>query len=65
MCDVKNHETFDILKIQNRYVAFAIVYFVVEASYEHRYLRLLYSITFYALALAIAGLAYQEGFNIF
>ncbi|KAI7896572.1 uncharacterized protein EV154DRAFT_598192 [Mucor mucedo] len=44
------------------YVAFAVVYFVVEASYEHRYLRLLYTLTFYTLGLAIAGLAYKNGF---
>ncbi|GAA5807904.1 hypothetical protein MFLAVUS_001284 [Mucor flavus] len=44
------------------FVAFAVVYFIVEASYEHRYLRLLYSLTFYTLGLAIVGLAFYDGF---
>ena len=44
------------------FVAFAFVYFFVEASYEHRYLRLLYSLTFYGLGLAIVGLAFTYGF---
>jgi hypothetical protein len=44
------------------FVAFAIVYFIVEASYEHRYLRLVYSLTFYGLGLAVVGLAYAQGF---
>ncbi|KAI8087956.1 uncharacterized protein B0P05DRAFT_464825 [Gilbertella persicaria] len=44
------------------FVAFAFVYFVLEVSVEHRYLRLLYSLTFYALGLAIVGLAYAQGF---
>ncbi|KAI9476017.1 MAG: hypothetical protein EXX96DRAFT_575453 [Benjaminiella poitrasii] len=44
------------------FVAFAVVYFIVEASYEHRYLRLVYSLTFYGLGLAVVGLAYAQGF---
>ncbi|CEP09280.1 hypothetical protein [Parasitella parasitica] len=44
------------------FVAFAVVYFVVEASYEHRYLRLVYSLTFYGLGLAVVGLAFAQGF---
>ncbi|KAI8638026.1 hypothetical protein BD408DRAFT_423559 [Parasitella parasitica] len=44
------------------FVAFAVVYFVVEASYEHRYLRLVYSLTFYSLGLAVVGLAFAQGF---
>jgi hypothetical protein len=44
------------------YVGFAFVTFVIEASYEHRYLRFVYTLVFYALALAIAGLAFAEGF---
>ncbi|KAL7328046.1 hypothetical protein PS15p_206374 [Mucor circinelloides] len=44
------------------FVAFAIVYFIVEASYEHRYLRLVYSLTFYGLGLAVVGLAFAQGF---
>lgn len=44
------------------FVAFAVVYFIVEASYEHRYLRLVYSLTFYGLGLAVVGLAFAQGF---
>ncbi|KAI8991329.1 hypothetical protein BDF20DRAFT_844119 [Mycotypha africana] len=44
------------------FVAFAIVYFFVEAGYEHRYLRLVYCCIFYGIALAIVGLAYAQGF---
>ncbi|KAI8378801.1 hypothetical protein EDC96DRAFT_493221 [Choanephora cucurbitarum] len=44
------------------FVAFAFVYFAAEAAFEHRYLRLLYAITFYSLGLAIVGLAYKQGF---
>ncbi|KAI7901495.1 uncharacterized protein BX663DRAFT_514624 [Cokeromyces recurvatus] len=44
------------------FLAFAVIYFVVEASYEHRYLRLLYALTFYGLGLAVVGLAYAQGF---
>jgi hypothetical protein len=44
------------------FVALAFITFVIEASYEHRYLRLLYTLAFYALGLAIVGLAYARGF---
>ncbi|CEG68126.1 hypothetical protein RMATCC62417_04443 [Rhizopus microsporus] len=44
------------------FFAFAVVYFFVEASYEHRYLRLLYSLTFYGISLAIIGCAWHQGF---
>ncbi|KAI8375159.1 hypothetical protein BD560DRAFT_392881 [Blakeslea trispora] len=44
------------------FVAFAFVYFAAEAAFEHRYLRLMYAITFYSIGLAIVGLAYKQGF---
>ncbi|EIE90713.1 hypothetical protein RO3G_15424 [Rhizopus delemar RA 99-880] len=46
------------------YVAFAFVYFFVELGYEHRFVRLLYSITFYGISLAIIGCAWQQGFYV-
>lgn len=44
------------------FVAFAAVYFAIEASYEHRYIRLLFSLIFYGLGLTVVGLAYAQGF---
>ncbi|KAI8094872.1 uncharacterized protein B0P05DRAFT_523757 [Gilbertella persicaria] len=44
------------------FVAFAVFWFVVELVVDNRYVRLLYSIVFYGLGLAIGGLAYKQGF---
>jgi hypothetical protein len=44
------------------FVALSFVTFAIEATYEHRYLRLVYTLIFYALGLAIVGLAYAKGF---
>lgn len=44
------------------FVALAFVTFAIEATYEHRYLRLLYTLAFYGMGLAIVGLAYSKGF---
>ncbi|CAO3655095.1 unnamed protein product [Mucor hiemalis] len=44
------------------FVAFAVVWFVAELIVDNRYVRVLYSVIFYALGLAIAGLAYKQGF---
>lgn len=41
----------------------AILYFAFEVSYgQHRRLRFMFSLIFYSLGLAIAGLAFQQGF---
>lgn len=44
------------------FVAFAVVWFVTELIIDNRYVRVGYTIIFYALGLAIAGLAYKQGF---
>ncbi|KAG0164379.1 hypothetical protein DFQ28_010516 [Apophysomyces sp. BC1034] len=44
------------------YVALAFVVFFIETAVQHRFLRLFYSLVFYAICLAIIGLAYAEGF---
>jgi hypothetical protein len=44
------------------FVAFAVVWFVTELVISNRYVRVLYTLIFYALGLAIAGLAYKQGF---
>ncbi|KAI9277389.1 hypothetical protein BY458DRAFT_433206 [Sporodiniella umbellata] len=46
------------------FVAFAVVYFAIEASFEHRFLRLIYTLTFYAISLAIVGCAWHQGFFV-
>ena len=44
------------------FVAFAVVWFVAELVIDNRFVRVFYSLIFYALGLAIAGLAYKQGF---
>jgi hypothetical protein len=44
------------------FVAFAVIWFVAELIIDNRYLRVVYTTIFYALGLAIAGLAYKQGF---
>jgi hypothetical protein len=44
------------------FVAFAVVWFVAELVIDNRYMRVVYTTIFYALGLAIAGLAYKQGF---
>ena len=44
------------------YVAFAVFWFIAELVVDNRYMRVLYSTIFYALGLAIGGLAYKQGF---
>lgn len=45
------------------FVALAFVTFAIEAAYAHRYLRLVYTLAFYGLGLAIVGIAYAYGFR--
>lgn len=44
------------------FVAFAVVWFVAELVIDNRFVRVFYSLIFYALGLAIASLAYKQGF---
>ncbi|CEG79764.1 hypothetical protein RMATCC62417_14193 [Rhizopus microsporus] len=44
------------------FTAFAVFWFVVELVVDNRHVRLLYSVIFYGLGLAIAGLAFKQGF---
>ncbi|KAL9546987.1 hypothetical protein PS6_007374 [Mucor atramentarius] len=44
------------------FVAFAVFWFIAELVVDNRYMRVLYSTIFYALGLAIGGLAYKQGF---
>ncbi|KAL7313315.1 hypothetical protein PS15m_007076 [Mucor circinelloides] len=44
------------------FVAFAVFWFIAELVVDNRYMRVIYSTIFYALGLAIGGLAYKQGF---
>ncbi|KAL1933925.1 hypothetical protein VTP01DRAFT_8015 [Rhizomucor pusillus] len=44
------------------FLAFAIVWMFSESVFTHRYIRFLYSLIFFALALIIIGLAWKQGF---
>ncbi|KAI9310574.1 hypothetical protein BX666DRAFT_1158214 [Dichotomocladium elegans] len=43
------------------FFAFTVLFVLLELIWQHRFLRLGYSILFYALGLAIAGLAFKQG----
>ncbi|KAI8092465.1 uncharacterized protein BX664DRAFT_384030 [Halteromyces radiatus] len=45
------------------FVAFAIVFLFVESVFNHHFIQLSYTVIFYALALAILGLAFAYGFS--
>ncbi|KAG1452148.1 hypothetical protein G6F46_006608 [Rhizopus delemar] len=44
------------------FTAFAVCWFAVVFLVDNRFVRLTYSLVFYALGLAIAGLAFKQGF---
>ncbi|KAG1474683.1 hypothetical protein G6F56_000209 [Rhizopus delemar] len=44
------------------FTAFAVCCFALELLVDNRFIRLTYSIIFYGLGLAIAGLAFKQGF---
>lgn len=44
------------------FLGFSVVWFLAELIIDNRYLRLVYTTTYYGLGLAIAGLAFKQGF---
>jgi hypothetical protein len=54
--------TYAVMILAWFFVAFAVFWFAIELIVDNRYVRVLYSIIFYALGLAIGGLAYKQGF---
>ncbi|KAI9263782.1 hypothetical protein BY458DRAFT_438541 [Sporodiniella umbellata] len=44
------------------FTTFAVIYSLVEASYERRFIRLLYSVNFYGISFAIVGCAGIKAF---
>ncbi|CEP08020.1 hypothetical protein [Parasitella parasitica] len=54
--------TYAVMILAWFFVAFAVFWFGVELVVDNRYVRVLYTVIFYALGLAIGGLAYKQGF---
>jgi hypothetical protein len=54
--------TYAVMILAWFYVAFAVVWFLAELVIDSRIMRVTYTLIFYALGLAIAGLAYKQGF---
>jgi hypothetical protein len=54
--------TYAVMILAWFFVAFAVVWFLAELVIDSRIMRVTYTLIFYALGLAIAGLAYKQGF---
>lgn len=51
----------DTCILLHSYFSFTVLYAFTEIGYEHRFVRFVYSAIFYALTLAIGGLAFAQG----